>query len=132
VSVIARDDQSESEPITSPRIEVMNAAPVITSQPDLGGSEGTFAYQMKAVDADGDDLRFGLGKGVPEGMTVSAESGEVSWAPRDDQAGAHPVEIWVEDPQGARATQRFELTIGASAGFPTTPGEPPPAASSEE
>jgi hypothetical protein len=130
VSVIARDDQGESEPLASPRIEVMNAAPVITSQPDSLG-DGVFAYHVSAKDADEDPLHYGLGK-VPEGMTVASDSGDVRWTPREDQAGVHAVEIWVEDPQGARATQRFELTIGGSAGFPTTQGEPAPAAPSEE
>ena len=123
VSVIARDEQGESEPLASPPIEVMNAAPVILSQPDLAGAQGVFAYKMTAADADGDELRFGLGK-VPEGMTVIANSGEVLWTPREDQGGVHPVEIWVEDPQGGRATQRFELTIGVGADAEAHPAAP--------
>jgi len=123
VSVIARDEQGESEPIASPRIEVMNAAPVIRSQPDVAGAEGIFMYKVVAGDPDGDELRYGLGK-VPEGMTVLAENGEVHWTPREDQAGAHAVEIWVEDPQGARATQRFELTIGAGPAAEVPPAAP--------
>ena len=132
VSVIARDEQGESEPIASPRIEVMNAAPVIRTQPDVTGAESVFTYQVAAEDADGDALRYGLGK-VPEGMTVLAESGEVSWTPREDQAGAHAVEIWVEDPQGARATQRFELTIAAGPAAEAPPAAPAvPAEPTEE
>jgi hypothetical protein len=133
VSVIARDEQGESEPLASPPIEVMNAAPVILSQPDLAGAEGVFGYRMTAEDPDGDELRYGVGK-VPEGLSVLAENGEVSWTPREDQAGAHAVEIWVEDPQGARATQRFELTIGAEATSEVSPAAPgnPPAAAPEE
>ena len=76
VSVIARDEQGESEPLASPPIEVMNAAPVIRSQPDVAGAEGVFEYQVVAEDPDGDELRYGLGK-VPEGMSVLAESGDV-------------------------------------------------------
>jgi hypothetical protein len=123
---IARDDQGASDPIKSPPIEVMNAAPVIRSQPDMAGSEGSFVYKVLAADPDGDELRYGLGK-VPDGMTMVANSGEVQWTPREDQAGAHAVEIWVEDPQGARATQRFELTIGAEPAAkvpPAAPAEP--------
>lgn len=131
VSVIARDEQGESEPLSSPPIEVMNAAPVIRSQPDLAGSEGVFAYRMLAEDPDGDGLRYGLGK-VPEGMSVLPESGEVSWTPRADQAGAHAVEIWVEDPQGARATQRFELTIAAEMTSEAPPAAPVPDAKPSE
>jgi hypothetical protein len=131
VSVIARDEQGESEPLASPPIEVMNAAPVIRSQPDLAGAEGVFAYRMTAEDPDGDELRYGLGK-VPEGMSVLADSGEVSWTPREDQAGPHAVEIWVEDPQGARATQRFELTIATGASTEAPPAAPLPGATPSE
>jgi hypothetical protein len=123
VSVIARDEQGESEPVASPQIEVMNAAPVIRSQPDMAGAAGVFAYKVVAEDPDGDSLRYGLGK-VPEGMTVLADSGEVQWTPREDQAGTHAVEIWAEDPQGARATQRFELTIGAGPAAKAPPAAP--------
>jgi hypothetical protein len=125
LSVVARDDQGESEPLVSPEIRIENAAPVITSQPDLSGADATFAYRLVAQDADGDRLRFGLGK-VPDGMTVAAESGEVSWTPREDQAGAHAVELWAEDPQGARASQTFELTISAPQAPATPPAAPAP------
>jgi len=123
VSVVAADEQSESEPLVSPEIEVANAAPVIRSQPDLGEAADVFAYQIVAEDADGDSLRYGAGR-VPEGMTVVAESGRVLWTPREDQIGVHAVELWAADPQGARVTQRFELTIGA----PPVPAAPAPAA----
>ena len=62
VSVVASDEQSESEPIASPPIEVMNAAPVIRSQPVLTSADTAFAYHVAADDADGDRLRYGLGE----------------------------------------------------------------------
>ena len=134
VSVVASDEQSESEPLASPPIEVMNAAPVIRSQPVLASTDETFRYHVVAEDADGDRLRYGLSSG-PEGMTVLAMSGDVDWTPREKQGGSHPVEIWVEDAQGARVTQRFELSIGVSdAADPkaATPAAPAPAPESEE
>ena len=134
VSVVASDEQSESEPLVSPPIEVVNAAPVIRSQPVMTGADLAFKYHVVAEDADGDRLRYGLAKG-PEGMTVLATSGDVDWTPRETQSGAHPVEIWVEDAQGARATQSFELTIGVSdAPDPkaATPAAPAPSPESEE
>jgi hypothetical protein len=134
VSVVASDEQSESEPLASPPIEVMNAAPVIRSQPVFSNPDAAFTYHVVAEDADGDGLRYGLTSG-PEGMTVLAMSGDVDWTPRENQAGSHPVEIWVEDAQGARVTQRFELTIGVTeAADPkaATPAAPAPAPTSEE
>jgi len=131
VSVVASDEFDESEPLASPRIEVTNAAPVIRSQPTIAESDTAFRYQIAAEDADGDRLRYGLASG-PEGMSVTAYSGEVDWTPRESQAGKHPVELWVEDAQGARVTQRFELTIGAGETKPAAPAAPaPPPASAE-
>jgi hypothetical protein len=135
VSVVASDEQSESEPLLSPPIEVANAAPVIRSQPVFTNPNAAFAYHVVAEDPDGDRLRYGLASG-PEGMTVLAMSGDVDWTPRANQAGSHPVEIWVEDAQGARVTQRFELTIGVTdtpdpkATTPAAPA-PGPASASE-
>ncbi len=134
VSVVASDEQSESEPLVSPPIEVANAAPVIRSQPVFSNPNAAFTYHVDATDPDGDRLRYGLASG-PEGMTVLAMSGDVDWKPRPDQAGTHPVEIWVEDAQGARVTQRFELTIGATqapdpkAATPAAPAPAPESAS---
>jgi hypothetical protein len=130
VSVVASDERSESEPLVSPPIEVVNAAPVIRSQPVLGDGDASFRYQVVAEDPDGDRLRYGLASG-PEGMTVLAMSGDVDWTPRESQAGKHPVELWVEDAQGARVTQRFELNIGVVDANPATPAAPAPAPASE-
>ncbi len=135
VSVVASDEQAESEPITSPPIEVTNAAPVIRSEPVLSATDAAFSYHVVAEDADGDRLRYGLASG-PEGMTVLAMSGDVDWKPLPSQSGSHAVEIWVEDAQGARVTQRFDLTIGVvETGGETkasTPAAPAPAPVSDE
>ncbi len=132
VSAVASDEQSESEPLVSPLIEVMNAAPVIRSQPVLTSADTAFTYHVAAEDADGDRLRYGLENG-PEGMTILATSGDVDWTPRETQGGSHPVELWVEDAQGARVTQRFVLSIGVSEPSDpktATPAAPAPASES--
>ena len=134
VAAVASDEQSESEPLVSPPIEVKNAAPVIRSQPEFSGSDAAFTYHVVAEDPDGDRLRYGLASG-PEGMTVLATSGDVDWTPRPSQSGTHPVELWVEDAQGARVTQRFELSIGVSDApdaRATTPAAPAPAPDAAE
>jgi hypothetical protein len=134
VSVVASDEQSESEPLVSPLIQVANAAPVIRSQPVLSPTDAAFSYRVVAEDPDGDRLRYGLANG-PEGMTVLALSGEVDWTPRESQSGTHPVALWVEDAQGARVTQTFELSIGvsdAAAAKGGAPAAPAPAPASEE
>jgi hypothetical protein len=129
VSVVASDEQDESEPLVGPEIHIENAAPVISSQPDVSSANGAFVYKIAAADPDGDGVHYGLGK-APEGMTVEQDGGTVSWTPRDDQSGVHAVEVWAEDPQGARATQRFELTIDT--GVPAAPAPPAAKAPVEE
>ena len=95
---------------------------MIRSLPEFGGADGSFRYKIVAEDPDGDRLRYGASQ-LPEGMTVSADSGEVSWMPREDQAGVHPVVLFADDPAGARATQRFELTIGGPAETAAAPAK---------
>jgi len=117
VSVVATDGSSESEPLEGPLLTVVNGAPVIRSTPSGAGPDGVFRYQVRAEDPEGDtDLRFSLER-APQGMRVTALGGLVQWRPTAAQAGVHPVQIAVEDSEGGRATQSFELTIS-----------PPPAA----
>lgn len=127
VRVVARDGEEESNAIQSPEIEVVNAAPVIVSEPGATGSDGVFRYTVHAEDADGDrGLRFSLAR-APEGMTVAPATGDIQWKPGTDQAGRHPVEVVVEDLQGGRASQSFEVIVG----FADEGDTPPPASSGE-
>ena len=101
--------------LASPAIPVGNAGPKITSQPGSPGADGIFRYQVRAEDPEGGDgLRYRLAS-APEGMTVTPLGGQVQWAPRPDQSGRHPVEIVVEDTEGATSVQSFELIIGSPA-----------------
>jgi hypothetical protein len=124
VRVVASDGQDSSKPIQGPEIAVGNGAPIILSQAGPQGPDGVFRYRVRAEDPDGDlDLHFSL-LAAPEGMTVAPTRGEIEWAPRPDQAGRHPVEILVEDLQGGRATQSFELRVGAAGSEAAPPASP--------
>ena len=113
VSVFATDGEDTSEGFEGPRLEVANAAPVILSQPGAETADGGgFRYVVKARDPEGSiDLRYRLAE-APDGMTLSP-GGEVEWHPSTGQKGRFPVEIVVEDADGGRTAQRFELTVGA-------------------
>lgn len=123
VRVVATDGDQESDPIESPEIEVVNAAPVIVSQPqDADG--GGFRYSVKAEDPDGDRvLRFSLAE-APEGMRVDSISGLVEWTPAQGQQGTFPVEVVVDDRHGGTVSQRFELTIAGPPAAPAPDGQP--------
>jgi hypothetical protein len=111
VRVVASDGTDESVPIPSGVVHVGNAHPEILSGPSGVSSDGSFRYAVQARDPDGDrNLRFELRKG-PEGMKVNRIDGEVTWQATAKQAGAHAVEIVVEDSEGAQTVQAFELVV---------------------
>lgn len=111
VRVVASDGESESEAIESPPMPVANAAPSITSTPPGFGADGVFRYALESADPDGDrSVRYRLVHG-PEGMTVDAMSGVVTWKPSAKGAGQHTVEVEVDDLQGGRGSQIFTLSV---------------------
>lgn len=124
VEVVAEDGRDESDPIVSAPVVVANAFPLILSSPGDVSEDGVFRYTIEARDPDGDrNLRYYLKSG-PEGMTVNPVLGEVRWQPAAVQAGAHVVEVAVEDSAGARTVQAFELEVAVE----NPAEESPPAA----
>lgn len=115
VQVVASDGEGESDAVWSAVLLVGNAAPEIVSTPSAVAPGETFRYAVEARDPEGDrGLRYQLRKG-PVGMSMNPVLGELSWLPRAEQAGVHPVEIAVQDSRGATVVQVFELTVGAGA-----------------
>jgi RHS repeat-associated protein len=88
-----------------------NTPPVIISTPpeaiDLGDS---LHYPLIANDADGDRLSYRLDT-APDGMAIDAASGLITWTPRPEQLGTHPVEAVVDDGRGGIARQAFDLLV---------------------
>lgn len=118
VRVVASDGTDESAPIPSGVVRVGNAHPEILSSPGGVSSDGSFRYAVQARDPDGGrSLRYELRKG-PEGMKMNRIDGEVTWQATAKQAGTHAVEIVVEDSEGARTVQAFELVVRASGAQP--------------
>ncbi len=109
VQVVASDGYDDSPVVLGPILTVENQPPVIVSQPVGAAPGGTFRYQVRVEDPDGDrDLRYRLER-APEGMSVSPAGGLVMWASPPDLAGSHTVEIVVQDAHGGEARQTFEL-----------------------
>jgi MYXO-CTERM domain-containing protein len=98
--------------------------PSLLSMPERSGTVGApYHYAPKA--RGGRPLTWSLGKTVngvttdaPRGMTVDPASGELSWTPAADQAGAQTVTLAVENPAGADF-QDFVITVAG-------PGSPAP------
>jgi hypothetical protein len=135
VQVVVRvsDGDERSERSASDEIELANAAPVITSQPQGVDETGLFQYAVEAEDPDGDRLLQYALTTAPEGMSIDAASGEVAWRPTPEQSGRHPVEVVVADRHGGTATQRFELVVGTRVKTALeAPGSSEPPAAPEE
>ncbi len=89
----------------------LNAAPVITSVPDIEALVGKpYSYPLLATDADGDTLNYKLVES-PTGMSINPNTGLVAWTPTPTDIGNRNVVIKVSDGRGGLATQRYTLTV---------------------
>lgn len=88
-----------------------NRYPVINSTPAFQGiANQPYRYQLVASDPDGDPLSYALLNG-PAGMTISANSGLVSWLPTVAQVGRSLVTVAAVDASGASGRQSFSIDI---------------------
>jgi hypothetical protein len=95
--LIVNDGQTDSDPDTAlvavsvAEPEPVNNAPQITTSPSPTATAGTgYRYDVDASDADGDTLTYSLTV-YPTGMTINAQSGQISWMPDADQTGTQSV-----------------------------------------
>jgi RHS repeat-associated protein len=72
---------------------------------------GSYRYDLKATDANGDLLTFALTQS-PSGMTVD-EFGRIRWQPTAASIGTHPVEVKVTDTFGESVTVSYNLSVVA-------------------
>ncbi|MBI5721734.1 MAG: putative Ig domain-containing protein [Burkholderiales bacterium] len=94
-------------------VTVANAAPQITSTPPPAAVTGQpYSYLVVATDPNGDALSHSLAQ-APQGMTIQAASGLVTWTPSSTQTGPHAVTVRAADPAGLAATQPFTITVAA-------------------
>lgn len=90
-----------------------NQSPVIVSTPRVSTTVGrSYAYDVQAVDLDGDPLLFDLDD-APAGMSIDGQLGTIRWTPTSSQVGSHRVAIRVIDAQGGSDTQRYRIAVRA-------------------
>jgi len=97
---------------TSEPFEVGNAKPVITSDPSSALTANGFSYHVTATDPDSDTLVFSLDQ-APEGMSIDAVTGQISWIFETATEGVFPVRIVVDDGYDGHAAQVFDLTLSS-------------------
>ncbi len=91
-----------------------NLAPIIESSPGGFAVTGVvYRYAVRAIDPEGDSLRFALGA-APAGMAIDPGSGLLEWTPNAAAAGSLVVGVEAIDPAGAVGRQVFELRVRAS------------------
>ena len=111
VEVFATDGEDESETLATPALTIVNTPPRILSRPSEFSSDGGYRYQVRAEDPDGDsNLQFVLEE-APAGMSIDPVRGLISWIPEPGQAGTHAVSVFVDDLQGGRRRQAFEVEV---------------------
>jgi hypothetical protein len=95
----------------------LNKVPLFTSLvPDNAKAQSgkTFQFQATAIDADSDTLTYSLNNSTPNGITIDATTGLVTWTPDDTQLGANQFIVKVEDGKGGQAFQTVTLTVNAA------------------
>ena len=98
-------------------VNATNDAPTITSDAVTTATEDeAYSYAATATDIDGDTLTWSLTQS-PEGMTIDANSGAISWTPANGVTSAN-VTVQVADAE-ANATQSFTVTVSGVNDAPT-------------
>jgi hypothetical protein len=94
-------------------IEVVcfNRNPAILSVPPTRALvDSGYLYPVRAIDPDGDSLRFEL-ENAPAGMTIDAGTGLIRWRPTNAQIGSHDIRIIARDPAGATGRQNYTVVV---------------------
>jgi hypothetical protein len=110
LKVIPYDREGEGAPYLTKGMIIPNASPRITSVPieEFLGSE--YTYRVVAEDPDGEPLTYSFAS-APQGMTIDAKTGVITWRIDDKPQGAYAVEIVAQDPDGIKATQKYTLSV---------------------
>ncbi|RBW51404.1 putative Ig domain-containing protein [Marinobacter sp. F3R11] len=100
-----------------------NAAPVIESNPPVSGLVGEpYLHTFQASDEDGDSLSWSLVSG-PEGMSLDAVTGALSWTPTTYQAGSQEFIVTVTDSK-ATVGKTYIVMIGGDVAPPRLGNKP--------
>jgi hypothetical protein len=110
VTVLPDDREIQGEPKKSDPVLISNSPPMIISTPPTTVEGTTYRYAVKANDPDQDPVTFTLKSG-PKGMAIDREKGLIQWEIRKEDKGTHSIEFEASDPEGAKSTQRFTLTV---------------------
>ncbi len=110
VEAIPRDQNAIGTPVKSDPFILRNSPPVIVSTPPaVVGNEG-FEYVVRAVDTEGDALRYRL-ETAPPGMMIDGGTGRLTWRDAKGASGTYQVRVVAEDSEGGTAFQEFGIVL---------------------
>jgi len=109
LAVVPSDGEGEGRAYTRV-FTVPDACPVFTSTPPSHFRGTVYTYRAVAVDPDGDAVTYLLGS-APQGMSIDAKTGILTWQLKSADVGTHDIEVTAQDPSGGKTTQRYSLTI---------------------
>jgi len=110
VTVIPDDREVMGAPKKSDVVTISNSPSIIISSPPVSIEGTTYLYQVKANDPDNDPVTFVLKSG-PKGMEIDKNTGLIRWEIRNEDKGAHQIEIEASDNEGAKSSQRYLLIV---------------------
>lgn len=89
----------------------LNAAPVIQSEAMSEVISGQrYRYDVNAIDPDGDSPTYRLLE-APEGMTIDAQIGAISWETGNTAIGVYLVSVETTDGRGGVDLQTFNVSV---------------------
>jgi hypothetical protein len=110
VEATSWDRTAKGKPMKSEPLVMGNSPPTITSTPSAPAGMERYEYMVKAVDPEGDRIRYRL-ETAPPGMTIEAETGHVVWQAASELTGTYKVRVVAEDTLGGTAFQEFDVTL---------------------
>ena len=93
------------------QVRFVNTDPIWTTDPIEEALAGyTYTYDAEAIDAEGDTLTYRL-LNSPEGMTIDATTGLISWQPDEGAASDYSIIVQVDDGRGGVVEQTYTLSV---------------------
>ncbi len=90
---------------------VPNKPPIVLSSPPKLASVGSsYSFTLSAMDPEGQAVTYQLRRS-PDGMSVDASTGIVTWTPSSTQLGTTVVTVAAFDPAGAAGVLSYELNV---------------------
>ena len=112
VKVTPFDGRDEGLTYRTKYVVIANSPPEITSRPpEIIPNKKIYTYQVEVSDPDGDQIKFSLGEGAPEGMTIDPQTGLITWPIAEQFAGTYEIYIYGDDGHNGTCSQHYTLTL---------------------